>query len=96
MKPKIDLEIVDKIVVKVATCNTKIIFLLLCNCKMSNLTSNISAISESIFIIIVENFLNLLKLTHLLYFGREEADKITKKSVPNIVGYPVAYSICYH
>ena len=57
---KIDLEIAEIIEVKVGTCDTKIIFLTLCNSKMSiskwrvpTLTSNISAISKSIFKILV-------------------------------------------
>ena len=57
---KIDLEIAEIIEVKVATFNIEIIFLPLCNSKMSiskwwlpTLTSIISAISKSIFKILV-------------------------------------------
>ena len=57
---KFDLEIAEIIEVKVGTYNTKIIFLTLCNNKMSiskwrvpTLTSIISAISKSIFKILV-------------------------------------------
>ena len=56
---------------------------------MPTLTSNISAISKSIFknfgAYHVANFLNFLKLTQLLYFGRVEADKIAKSKVGPIL-----------
>ena len=84
---KIDLKIAEIIEVKVGTCDTKIIFLTLCNSKMSiskwpvpALTTIISAISKSNFKILVPiaNFQVCWKKVRSSFVLAPEPEKIGK------------------